>query len=65
MNKEWYKSKTIWIAVAQGALGILIATTDVVPKEWVAVILFAKMGLDMIIRSLTAQPLGNNEPKTQ
>jgi len=61
MNKEWYKSKTIWVAVLQGVLGILIAMTDVVPAQWVGFVLMGKTFIDLIIRSLTAQPLGKNE----
>jgi hypothetical protein len=38
MNKQWYKSKTVWAAIVAGVLGVLQAIGLIVP-EFVYVIL--------------------------
>jgi hypothetical protein len=43
MSKDWYKSRTLWIAVVTGIIGIVGAFGVAIP-EWVIQVLVA-MGL--------------------
>lgn len=56
--KSWYQSKTIWIAVIQGILGVVVAFTTIDPAVstigWIAA---GKAILDMVLRSLTTTPI--------
>lgn len=49
--KQWYSSKTIWIALAQGALAVTLVFSDAYPE--VGVWLIAKTFLDILVRYLT------------
>lgn len=53
--KPWYKSKTIWLAVAQAALGVFVAFEYEYELE--GGILLLKSALDMVIRYLSVEPL--------
>lgn len=53
--KEWYKSKTIWLAFAQGVLGITMAVHTQYPEIGGALLL--KSALDFILRAITDQPV--------
>lgn len=50
-TKVWWKSKTLWVAIAQGGLGIIVALKAVDPAiadlGWVAVV---KSIIDMFLR---------------
>lgn len=51
MKKSWYQSKTLWLAIAQGVLGVITALTASNPElatiGWIAT---AKSLLDMFLR---------------
>lgn len=54
-TKPFWKSKTIWLAVLQGVLGIVVAFTTEYPM--VGALLLLKSSLDMFIRVLTETPI--------
>lgn len=51
MKKSWYQSKTVWLAIAQGVLGVMTALTTANPElatiGWIAT---GKSLLDMFLR---------------
>lgn len=53
--KSWYTSKTIWIAILQGILGVLVAIGTSVPNIGWLIIL--KSIIDIILRGLTEKPI--------
>lgn len=53
--KPWYKSKTIWLAIAQGALAVFLAVETEYDLE--GGVLLLKSALDMVIRYLSVEPL--------
>ena len=38
MNKDWYKSRTLWVAIVAGVIGILGALGIQVPEYVVAIL---------------------------
>jgi len=38
MNKDWYKSRTLWIAVVAGVIGILGALGVTIPDYVIAIL---------------------------
>lgn len=55
-GKEWYMSKTLWIAVLQGVLGVVVVLATQHPTWGWALV--AKSVIDGILRILTSAPLG-------
>lgn len=56
--KNWYKSRTIRIAIVQGVLGIILAFAGEFPGTgWASAGLIAKSLGDIIIRIDTTEPL--------
>lgn len=54
-TKAWYFSRTLWVAVIQGILGIIVALGTQVPVVgWLMVI---KSILDVALRFLTSTPV--------
>lgn len=53
--KPWYQSKTIWIALIQGVIGVLAALSANPDIHFVGYIAIAKSGLDIILRALTSE----------
>ena len=51
--KNIFKSKTIWIAVTQGVLGIVVAMQGLNPE--LGYLMIVKSALDVIIRFLTEE----------
>ena len=50
-GKEWYLSKTLWIAIAQSVLGILIALAAANPEMKLAgAIVIVKSAIDILVR---------------
>ena len=49
--KEWYKSKLIWIAIIQGALGIAMVFESQYPG--VGAVVIVKSALDILLRFAT------------
>lgn len=54
-KKQLWKSKTLWVAILQGALGIVMVLQTEMPE--VGGLLLLKAALDMILRALTTKPL--------
>ncbi len=54
-SKAWYKSKTVWLAVAQFLVGGLMAVATSHPSLGWAVML--KSVLDILLRFVTEQPI--------
>lgn len=53
--KPWWKSKTLWVAVIQGIIGILVVLISQHPElGWLMV---AKSVLDSFLRYITIKPL--------
>jgi hypothetical protein len=53
--KQWYKSKTVWIAIIQFVLGGVISMTQIYPEVgWVFMI---KSMLDVSLRFLTYEEI--------
>lgn len=53
--KDWYKSKTVWVAVLQAVAGIVVAFVAEYPE--VGGILVLKSSLDILLRVITSEPL--------
>lgn len=57
-TKQWYQSKTIWLAVAQGVAGILIAYFSSNPvAATVGYGALLKSALDMYLRFTSTQTI--------
>lgn len=57
-SKNWYQSKTIWLAVLQGVIGVIVAVTTEYPElATVGWLVLVKSGLDVAIRLMTDKPL--------
>jgi len=56
-RKPWYLSKTIWIAVIQGVIGVLASLSTSPDIHIVGYIAIAKSGLDILLRALTSEPV--------
>lgn len=54
--KSWYKSKTIWIAVIQGILGVIVAVGQTFPEA--GYFLIVKTFLDIVLRTVTSEAVG-------
>ena len=54
-TKPLWASKTLWVAVIQAVIGIVIALTTELPT--VGWLLVSKSGLDALLRLVTALPL--------
>ena len=54
--KKWYESKTIWIAIIQGIIGILITFSTQYPN--CGELLMAKSIIDSLLRLLSDKPIG-------
>lgn len=58
MIKEWYKSRTIWVAILQAVLGITLAFGVEYPEiNTVGGVLVLKSVLDMVLRYITTEPI--------
>lgn len=55
MSKEWYKSKTLWIAILQFAVGGLVAIQGSHPE--IGGLIIAKSIIDMALRIITTEPI--------
>ncbi len=56
--KSFFSSKTIWLAILQGVLGIIVAVqTDPSINVDLGRLLIAKSALDIVIRMFTDKPL--------
>jgi hypothetical protein len=53
--KKWYTSKTIWLAVLQGILGVVVATSSQIPT--VGWLMLLKSAIDIMIRIVTEMPV--------
>lgn len=53
--KNWYQSKTLWIAIIQGVLGVLAVVTTQYPELGGALV--AKSILDFTLRFMTEKPV--------
>lgn len=53
--KQWYLSKTIWLAVLQGVIGVVVAIGTQIPDVgwW----MIAKSVLDILLRAITTDPV--------
>ena len=57
-KKEWYYSRTVWVAIAQAILGILTAALAAEPElQQVGSLLLLKSAADLLLRALTNKPL--------
>lgn len=57
-GKEWWLSKTLWIAILQSVAGILVALMTANPElKLVGAMAVVKSGIDILIRLNTVQPL--------
>jgi hypothetical protein len=54
--KSILKSRTLWLAVAQSVVGIVVVFSTTYPD--VGWLLTAKSVLDIVLRFLTTQPIG-------
>ncbi len=53
--KKWYFSRTLWLAVLQGVLGVVIVINTQAPTiGWIVVL---KSILDILVRISTSQPV--------
>ena len=53
--KKWYQSKTVWLAVAQGAVGLFMAIKSVDPSVTsIGIVAVAKSFADFFIRMNTS-----------
>lgn len=60
--KPWYQSKTIWLAVIQGALGVLAAVTATNPDvATIGSFAVVKSVLDIVLRLITETPVGSRD----
>ncbi len=50
-KKEWYKSRTIWVAVLQSLVAIISIWSNIYPE--VGGILLAKSFVDILLRTIT------------
>jgi hypothetical protein len=58
-GKKWFESKTIWMAVIQGAVGVFAAVVTANPAlATVGWVLLAKSVLDILLRMVTDKPVG-------
>jgi fluoride ion exporter CrcB/FEX len=59
-TKRWFHSKTLWVNVIGTLIAILSLTEfmAVIPKEWTPSILLVIGVLNIILRSITTQPIG-------
>lgn len=54
-EKKWYESKTIWVAIITGAMGITVAVQTSFPAVgWVITL---KALLDLALRFATTEPI--------
>jgi hypothetical protein len=53
--KAWWASKTIWIAVLQGLLGVFVAVGSQI--ELVGWLMIVKSVIDVLLRIITEQPV--------
>lgn len=49
--KQWYQSKTVWLAIAQGTLAVILVFIENNPE--MGYLLLAKTFLDIFIRYIT------------
>ena len=58
MKKPLYKSRTVWLAVAQAIVGILTAVLAADPDlQKIGGLLMLKSSADLLLRVLTNKPL--------
>ncbi len=56
--KRWYSSRTVWIAIVQGIVGIVTAILASNPElQTVGAVVTLKSALDIILRYLTTKPI--------
>ena len=59
--KPWWESKTIWLNIVVGTIGVVEASSDVlkgiVPPEVMGGILVGAAMLNVVLRSVTGQPV--------
>lgn len=51
--KNWYTSKTIWIAIIQAAASVVLAFQGVYPE--ISALLVVKSALDIALRLITSE----------
>ena len=57
-EKPWYMSKTIWLAILQGAAGILAAFLAESPDfQSLGYLVALKAIIDFMLRTVTKQPI--------
>ena len=57
MSKTFFQSKTMWLAILQAAVAVVVVFESYYPG--VGVLLLLKSALDVIVRFYTTQPIGN------
>lgn len=57
--KSWIKSKTVWLGIAVGVLGVVQTTLETapLPEPWGGLGLTALGALIVTLRGLTTQPI--------
>lgn len=63
MKKDWWKSKTIWVNVAVGALAAIQAGTDVLGKAAPLELVGFLAAANVALRFLTGEPVVTKKPK--
>lgn len=53
--KKWYESKTLWIAVMQGVIGVVVVLETQYPS--IGAVAVAKSILDIALRTITFESL--------
>jgi ABC-type arginine transport system permease subunit len=63
--KSWAKSRTVWVAIGQAVVGVLLAVISADPAlqqvGWVAA---AKSVLDIVLRAMTTVAISPTPPPT-
>lgn len=63
--KSWYSSKTVIVAIITIVLGVLAMpeVSQLIPQEYLGIILSVVGVLNLILRFLTSQPIVNPPPE--
>lgn len=59
--KSYFKSKTMWVGLGMGLLGVFqqVAADAPIPAEWNGLVMSGFGAATMILRSVTTQPVGS------